>query len=246
MYLEGIDSSLDSNCYLHEHMGCILTYHKPLCRGDFLTIQKGNVCASSWMDRKIVTVMSTTSQPDVGSVLRRQKDGSRISVPCPLSIMEYNNFMGGVDRGDQVRGYYSCRTKCRKFYKYIFHFLLDVAITNAYILQKGYHSSAPFKTIKEFRLQLASELIGDYCSRRRAGRGSGVVRSLSLRHFPTTIPEEDPNKKAKHKRARCCRCYSRSKKSVYTSWYCPECKVWLCHTGERHTDCFMSYHAHLS
>ena len=28
--------------------------------------------------------------------------------------------MGGVDRGDQVRGYYSCRTKCRKFYKFIF------------------------------------------------------------------------------------------------------------------------------
>ena len=42
-----------------------------------------DVCASSWMDRKIVTVMSTTTQPDVGTVLRRQKDGSRISVPCP-------------------------------------------------------------------------------------------------------------------------------------------------------------------
>ena len=108
MYLEGIDSSLDSNCYLHEHMGCILTYYKPLCRGDFLTIQKVIVCTSSWMDRKIVTVMSTTNQSDVGSVLQQQKDGSRISVPCPLSIMEYNNFMGGVDRGDQVQGYYSC------------------------------------------------------------------------------------------------------------------------------------------
>ena len=69
MYLEGIDSSLDSNCYLYEHnMECIFTYYKLLCRGDFLTIQKGNVYASSWMDRKIVTVMSTTSQPDVGSV----------------------------------------------------------------------------------------------------------------------------------------------------------------------------------
>ena len=158
------------------------TIHHYRCRRDFLTILKGKVCASSWMDRKIMimTVMSTTSQPDAGTVLRRQKDGSRISVPCPLSIMEYNNYMGGVDRGDQVRGYYSCRTKCRKFYKYIFYFLLDVAITNAFILQKGYCSSAPFKAIKEFRLQLASELIGDYCSRRRAGRGSGVVRSLSL------------------------------------------------------------------
>ena len=151
------------------------------CRGDFLTVQKGNVCASSWMDKKVVTVMSTTSQPKTGTVLRRQKDGTRVTVPCPLSIINYNQFMGGVDRGDQVRGYYSCRTKCRKFYKYIFHFLLDVSITNAYILQKGYCSSAPFSTFKPFRLQLASELIGDFCSRRRVGRGASSLLHNSSR-----------------------------------------------------------------
>ena len=33
------------------------------------------------------------------------KDGSRIPVPCPQSIIDYSMFMGGVhvDRGDQVR-----------------------------------------------------------------------------------------------------------------------------------------------
>ena len=117
-------------------------------RVDFLTVQKGNICASSWMDRDVVTVMSTTSQPESSTVLRRQKDGTRISVPCPTSIVDYNTFMGGVDRGDQVRGYYSCRTKCKNFYKYNFHFLLDVAITNAFILQKGYYDDAPFSSIK--------------------------------------------------------------------------------------------------
>ena len=79
--------------------------------------------------------------------------------------MDYNTYMGGVDRGDQVRGYYSCRTKCRIFYKYRFHFLLDV-ITNAFILQKGYCEDTPFSSIKEFQPNLASELIGDYCSRK--------------------------------------------------------------------------------
>ena len=84
--------------------------------------------------------------------------------------------------------------KCRKFYKYIFYFLLDVAITNAFILQKGYREDAPFSSITEFRLKLASELTGDYCSRRRAGRSGGVVRSLPLRHFPTTISESNLSK----------------------------------------------------
>ena len=144
--------------------------------------------ASSWMDNKVVTVMSTTSQPSAtGTVLRRQKDGTRVSVPCPEAIITYNQQMGGVDRGDQLRGYYNCKVKSRKFYKYIFYFLLDVSITNAFILYKNFRSSPTFNTIKKFRLQLARELIGEYTSRRRAGPGGGVIRPLPLQHFHSRL-----------------------------------------------------------
>ena len=51
-------------------------------------------------------------------------------------------------------------------------------------------------------------------SPKTTGHGAGVVCSLSLHNFPTTIPEKGPNKKAKYKSARC---YSRGKKNVYTS-----------------------------
>ena len=89
--------------------------------------------------------------------------------------------MGGVDRGDQLQGYYCCRTKSRKFYKYIFYFLLDGAITNAFILMKKHTNKGSKMTIKDFRLELASELIGDYCSRRRRGRtSSSSICSLPL------------------------------------------------------------------
>ena len=108
-----------------------------------------------------MTVMSTTTQPEMGTVLCRQKDGTRITVPCPLSIIDYNQFMGGVDRGDQIRGYYSCRTKCRKFYKYIFYFLFDVAVTNAYILQKGYCGSVPFSTYAALFAMLELRMCAD-------------------------------------------------------------------------------------
>ena len=101
-----------------------------LFRGDSLVLQSGNVCASAWMDKRVVMVMSTGCNPlTAGTVQRKKKDGSRIQVPCPDSLVLYNKYMGGVDRGDQKRGYYSCRTKSRKLYKYIFYFLLDVAIT---------------------------------------------------------------------------------------------------------------------
>ena len=110
--------------------------------------------------------MGTNTQPSAtGTVKRKQKDGTRIAVPCPEVVMSYNHNMGAVDRGDQLRGYYHCRTKSRKYYKYIYHFLFEVGTTNGYILYKNFHPSPMYKTLKQFRLQLARQLIGDYCSR---------------------------------------------------------------------------------
>ena len=51
------------------------------------------------------TAMATNCQPDYsGTVLRRTQDGSWIPVPCPQSIIMYDTYMGGVDRGNQLRG----------------------------------------------------------------------------------------------------------------------------------------------
>ena len=134
-----------------------------------MTVQKGKLVADAWRDNKVVTLMSTSTQPgEIGSVMCRQRDGTCTSVTCPKSITDYNTYTSRVDRGDQLRGYYSCLSKSRKFYKYIYHFLLDVTITNAYVLHCN-HSHSPSSSVKEFRLQLANKLVGNYCSRRFPG-----------------------------------------------------------------------------
>ena len=171
-----------------------MTHNLLFNRGESVTVQAGKVTASAWMDRKTVMVMSTNNQPSAnGTVSRKQRDGSSLEVPCPASIISYNKFMGGVDRGDQLRGYYRCRSKSRKFYKYIFFFLFDVAITNTYILLKS-SGSCPFKDFKSFRLQLAKDLIGEYCSRRRRGRGGTVIHPLPFRHFPIRLDNDGPRR----------------------------------------------------
>ncbi len=187
--------------------------------------------------------MSTNTQPSsTGTVLRRQKDGTRKSIPCPQAIIGYNQHMGGVDRGDQLRGYYKCRVKSRKFYKYIFYFLLDATMTNSFVLHQGW-SPRPrcrdaVKNIKIFHLRLAHELIGDYCSRRRAGRRGSSIVPLPLRHYPIKVPPSGPNHRKRGRCAHCDNCHKRTD----TQWFCRECDVWLCHTGYEESDCFLLWH----
>ena len=121
----------------------------------------------------------------------------------------------------------------------IYHFLLDVSITNAFILSKGFsphgqsfhtqqqtvvlrvyslHHTA-LNTILQFRLQLARELIGEYCSRKRAGRVTAPARTLSLQHFPLKL-----NKDGKTRRGRCAHCQKAGRRTD-TSWHCEACKA---------------------
>ena len=104
-------------------------------RGQSRTCQCNNLTVSVWQDNRPVVVAATNSNPTISTnVLRKNKDGSSTSYHCPNSVTNYNKYMGGVDHNDQLRGYYNVRMKCRKSYKYIFWFLFDLSITNAYIL----------------------------------------------------------------------------------------------------------------
>ena len=200
------------------------------------TVQSDNVCASAWQDNKVVTVMYTGYSPlSTSTVQRRQKDGSRQPFNCPAALAAYNRHMGGVDRGDQLRGYYTYRLKSRKFYRYIFNFYLGVGLTNAFILYRSGHPGSRLN-LKRFHEIVATELIGDYCSRRQAGRVSIPFRTLPLRHFPMKPPSET----AGRNRHRCRLCQQRNRRKD-TYWFCADCDAWLCHQGTP-ADCFRLWH----
>lgn len=133
-------------------------------------------------------VVATNNDPTISTeVLRKNKGGSRVAVTCPQSMKLYNQFMGGVD---QLRGYYNVRLKCRKFYKYIFWFLFDVAVTNSYILFNHFNADPQTRVLdlKTYRVELAKSLIADYCSRKRSGRPtlSAPIKRFCQAHFPST------------------------------------------------------------
>ena len=123
---------------------------KGLQRGEHVFRQSKHIVATVWKDTKDVKMLSTMTAPeDTSPVNRRRQDGSAQQFLCPLCIVLYNRYMGGVDTGDQLKGYYRVRLKCKKNYKYVFWFIFDVAITNAYILSLFCHHKLHYTRLDE-------------------------------------------------------------------------------------------------
>ena len=104
--------------------------------------------------------------------MKKNKDGTCSAVKCLQAVALCNRYMGGIDRNDQLRGYYHVRLKCRKYYKYIFWSMFDIAVTNSYILYKHFTTNRTIHDLKAFRVELANGLIGEYSTRKRPGRPS--------------------------------------------------------------------------
>jgi hypothetical protein len=93
--------------------------------------------AIGWIDNKAVHFISTADSTKVVSVNRRI-GRDKMEVSAPIAVKKYNKFMGGVDRHDRLRSTFSlCKKhKFKKYYVKLFLFLLDVAVTNAWIYYK--------------------------------------------------------------------------------------------------------------
>jgi hypothetical protein len=93
---------------------------------------------------------------------------------CPKPLADYNESMTGVDLANQ----YACRlTLWRQSKRYIMSFFLhflNVAIANAWYLYQHFNTSNPDITLKDFRMQLAKELVDDGFNRKRRGRTQGL------------------------------------------------------------------------
>ena len=111
--------------------------------------------------------MSSTFHHASGSdKVERKIKGStgvvRKMVPALPALLDYNQYMGGVDVSDQYIGYYNLIHKTRKYWKTLFYHFLDIMVTNSFILFK-HHLDPELQesfTLKKYREILAIELCG--------------------------------------------------------------------------------------
>ena len=71
---------------------------------------------------------------------RTKKHGKfqEITIPQPVAIHDYNQFMNGVDRSDQMLACHNVGKKCYRRWKTLFFHLVDIAVVNSFILFQRY------------------------------------------------------------------------------------------------------------
>ena len=189
-----------------------------------------------WRDSDCVTLMSNAYPGhEDGTVKRRGKDGTGASVtldvPLPSVVKHYNKFMGGVDKSDQLISYHRVTRQTKRYWKTLFFHMIEIAVTNAYILHKMKKLQSGLKTAteSEFRDQLVLQIIEKY----GFSRPIPTVASYQSSHGSKAFPYAQ--------RGRCVVC------QVKTARRCPDCPFTpcLCQTSDK--DCHGIWHseAHL-
>ena len=152
----------------------VLVKKKPTNRGDMDYMCHKYITAFLWMDKKPINFISNYHDPThVTTVDRRDKQGEAHPVPTFQAVKDYNMFMGGCDRNDQMARLY----RIRKHYKRprrLFMKSLMWAIYNAYILYK--HS----RNGTEGKVMSFTDYMNDICRSLISNHRSDRVRKLRL------------------------------------------------------------------
>ena len=119
-----------------------------------------------------------------------------------------------------MKSYYTIPVSGKKWWSRVLFDLLDRAVFNSFILEQESPNQEK-QNLKDFRISLAKDLIGDFSSRRKRGRPSDepVARRFVERHFPELLPVTEKGRRME-RRCKVCSAEGRAKR---TSYICPDC-----------------------
>ena len=214
-------------------------------RGKMRYLREKNLGFVQWQDNKIVSILTTMHKNLSNKVLckRRSKVNGNfreLNVAQPLVIKDYNTFMGGVDRSDQMIGKYNVLRKTSKYWKTLMYHFLDIARVNAFIMFNQFRKLNPdipevqrksrYSQL-DFTVELIKEL-GDlnphvkvplYERKKKNGGADHIV-------VPITFP----------KSYNCNRCYRLEHVERRSRFKCRTCDLHFCFN--QHRNCLLDEH----
>ena len=103
---------------------------------------RGQLVFTKWHNKRDVAFLSTNVSPDepsrpVPHIHNRQN----VNIEKPRVSDVYTAHMGAVDRADQLRSFYCSGWQSKKSYRYIFWFLFNVSVCNAFVLESEHIGS---------------------------------------------------------------------------------------------------------
>ena len=127
----------------------------------------------------------------------------KLDVPQPQLVRDYNKYMSGVDRSDQMINKYNSLWKIDKYWKTIFYHLLDIAHVNSFILFRSHTGNRRVNQL-DFSLELIKQL------------PSITNETLHPMHHPQSPKTDHPAIVVPlDSKKNCKRCYELAKNKLY-------------------------------
>ena len=217
-------------------------------RGDLRWIRHSPVLTLQWIDSKPVSLLTSLySANDQVTCKRRTKQHgvySELTLPQPLAIHEYNQYMNGVDRSDQMLTCHNVSKKCRRWWKTLFFHLIDIGVVNGFLLFQSYRAKNPEVealhrpnkySIVDFREALIRQIVGwhEYDDPPAYEKKTPGESQFEAVHMP---------KVSEHRR-QCAVCFKEGRGQRKVNTYCsaPQCQKYLhIQTG---SNCFETWHS---
>lgn len=160
---------------------------------DYRTDNGNKVCLVRWKDNRVVTCATNFDSIKETNCTRWSKEKKqKITVKQPELFSNYNNGMGGVDQMDQNVATYRTRMRQRKWWWPIFCYLLDVSVSNAWILMRKVHANKKeCDNLLNFRRNITLSLLTTFGKPSLKGKSiQNVITDIrydGLNHWPDSV-----------------------------------------------------------
>lgn len=209
-------------------------------------LRNDGIAFVKWKDSKAVYLASNFHDPVATNFVRRKmKDGTTTAISCPRMVYDYNKHMGYVDKTDMLKSFYELDRKCRKWWHRIFWYLVDICVLNSYKLYDETCATNERMSLKNFRLDVASGLIGTNIPQSNLRRSGQRAPLQPLPHYKVNVSKENRYKNCDHMPIfvgtyrRCGNCSTKTN-DQRTKLICSVCDIPLCLKPER--NCFKEFH----
>lgn len=127
--------------------------NEKLKKGETVARYADGVMIGKWRDKRDVSYISTEFENEMEEIENKRQQ----KVLKPKPIINYNKFMSGVDRQDQMLSYYLSERKTIRWPKKLFFHILEMCLLNAHHLFNKYSDNK--MPLADFRLQVIKQLL---------------------------------------------------------------------------------------